>query len=76
MQTNTGRGMQTMEQSLAELIQRRVVDVQVGLSRSSRPAQLAGLLERAGFPIEITPDLSEPQQDEPPLASGLRVAGG
>src|SRR5918992_651225 len=65
MQTNTSRGMQTMEQSLADLIQRRVVDVQVGLSRSSRPAQLAGLLERAGFPIEITPDLSEQQQDEP-----------
>jgi hypothetical protein len=75
MQTNTGRGMQTMEQSLADLIQRRVVDVQVGLSRSSRPAQLVGLLERAGFPVEITPDLSEQQQDEPPLAAGLRVAG-
>src|SRR3989440_9895614 len=28
MQTNTAKGMQTMEQSLADLIQRRVVDVQ------------------------------------------------
>ena len=75
MQTNTGRGMQTMEQSLADLIQRRVVDVEVGLSRSSRPQQLIGLLERAGFPVQITPDLTEAQQDEPPLAAGLRVAG-
>ena len=75
MQTNAGRGMQTMEQSLADLIQRRVVDVEVGLSRSSRPQQLIGLLERAGFPVQITPDLSESQQDGPPLAAGLRVAG-
>jgi twitching motility protein PilT len=74
MQTNTGRGMQTMEQSLAELIQRRVVDVDVGLSRSSRRAQLIGILERNGFPVEIPVDLSEPQ-GEAPLGAGLRVAG-
>jgi hypothetical protein len=66
--------MQTMEQSLADLIQRHVVELEVGLTRSSRPAQLIGLLERAGFPVEITPDLSA-TQDEPPLAAGLRVAG-
>src|SRR5881409_3157807 len=35
MQTNTAKGMQTMEQSLADLILRRVVDLEVGLSRSS-----------------------------------------
>src|SRR3989449_6842826 len=75
MQTNTGRGMQTMEQSLADLIQRRVVDLEIGLSRSSRPAQLVGLLERAGFPVEITPDLSGADSGEPSLAGGLRVAG-
>ena len=76
MQTNTGRGMQTMEQSLAELIQRRVVDFELGLSRSSRPAQLIGLLERNGFPVDIPPDLGgSKQDDEPPLAAGLRVAG-
>src|SRR5947199_3831164 len=50
MQTNTSRGMQTMEQSLADLIMRGVVELEIGLSRSSRPAQLIGLLERAGFP--------------------------
>src|SRR6266545_1763664 len=74
MQTNTGRGMQTMEQSLADLIQRGVVDLEVGLSRSSRRAQLIGLLERNGFPIELPEDLNG-TQSEAPLAGGLRVAG-
>jgi twitching motility protein PilT len=74
MQTNTSRGMQTMEQSLADLIQRGVVTFEAGLTRSSRPAQLIGLLERAGFPVELPTDLSEPH-DEQPLAAGLRVAG-
>ena len=60
MQTNTSRGMQTMEQSLSDLIQQRVVDLEVGLSRSSRPQQLIGLLERAGFPVELPQDLGDP----------------
>jgi twitching motility protein PilT len=76
MQTNTGRGMQTMEQSLGDLIMRRVVDLEVGLSRSSRPSQLIGLLERSGFPVELAPDLSAvPAAQEQPLGAGLRVAG-
>jgi twitching motility protein PilT len=76
MQTNTGRGMQTMEQSLGDLIMRRVVDFEVGLSRSSRPSQLIGLLERSGFPVELPPDLSaQPKAEEAPLGAGLRVAG-
>jgi twitching motility protein PilT len=76
MQTNTGRGMQTMEQSLGDLIMRRIVDFEVGLSRSSRPSQLIGLLERSGFPVELPPDLSaQPKAEEAPLGAGLRVAG-
>jgi twitching motility protein PilT len=76
MQTNTGRGMQTMEQSLGDLIMRRIVDFEVGLSRSSRPSQLIGLLERSGFPVELPPDLSaKPKAEEAPLGAGLRVAG-
>src|SRR4051812_18540959 len=75
MQTNTSRGMQTMEQSLADLIQRGVVTFEVGLTRSSRPQQLIGVLERAGFPVELPPDLNEPPSDQQPLAAGLRVAG-
>src|SRR2546421_3519531 len=49
MQTGTAKGMQTMEQSLAELILRGIVSMDIALSRSSRPEQLQGLLERAGF---------------------------
>jgi twitching motility protein PilT len=78
MQTNTGRGMQTMEQSLGDLIMRRVVDLDIGLSRSSRPSQLIGLLERSGFEVDLPPDLdaslAQPQQEQP-LGAGLRVAG-
>jgi twitching motility protein PilT len=74
MQTNTGRGMQTMEQSLADLILRRVVDFEIGLGRSSRPAQLIGLLERAGFPVEGDPELEE-SEPVAELGAGLRVAG-
>ncbi len=76
MQTNTGRGMQTMEQSLGDLIMRRVVDVEVGLSRSSRASQLIGLLERSGFPVERPADLNAALAEEAPsMGAGLRVAG-
>jgi twitching motility protein PilT len=76
MQTNTGRGMQTMEQSLGDLIMRRVVDLEIGLSRSSRPSQLIGLLERSGFPVERPADLNVALAEEPQsLGAGLRVAG-
>src|SRR5437763_11996419 len=51
MQTNTKKGMQTMEQALAHLIQHRIVTFEDGLTRSSRPEQLIGILERAGFPV-------------------------
>src|SRR6266550_3909415 len=74
MQTGTAKGMQTMEQSLADLITRGVVELEVGLTRSSRPAQLIGVLERAGFPVEPPEELSKPH-DEQPLGAGLRVAG-
>jgi twitching motility protein PilT len=63
MQTGTARGMATMEQSLAELVIRRTITQELALTRSSRPEQLLGLLERAGF-----------EGDERP-AVGLRVAG-
>jgi twitching motility protein PilT len=49
MQTSTSRGMLTMEQSLADLVQRRVITSEIAFARSSRPDQLAGILERAGF---------------------------
>src|SRR5919201_1528910 len=77
MQTNTKKGMQTMEQALAHLIQHRIVTFEDGLTRSSRPEQLIGILERAGFAIpaqQANVDLSAIEQ-EPSLGAGLRVAG-
>ena len=62
MQTATGRGMMTMEQSLAQLVLRRVITKDVALACSSRADQLEGLLQRAGF---------EDEQASP----ALRVAG-
>ncbi len=46
MQTGNARGMQTMEQALADLTLRNVITREAALSRSSRPDQLLGLLER------------------------------
>ena len=77
MQTNTARGMQTMEQALADLTLRRVVNLEDALTRSSRPEQLTGILERAGFDVNGAmaaiqaqqPALGHPQQPT------LRMAG-
>ena len=77
MQTGTQRGMQTMEQSLAELTLRHVVTLDVALSHSSRPDQLLGVLERANY--DTSSAYAEPEQPPQPLqpiGSGLRVAGG
>ncbi len=63
MQTNTGRGMQTLEQALVDLVTRGIITQDVAMSRSSRPDQLLGLLKRNGL---ATPDSA---------AGGLRVAG-
>src|SRR3954467_446241 len=54
MQTNTGRGMQTMEQALADLTLRRVINLDDALNRSSRREQLIGQLERQGFDVNST----------------------
>jgi twitching motility protein PilT len=67
MQTGTARGMQTMEQSLADLAVRGVITTDIALSRSSRPEQLLGLLERSGVRVTEEPAAA---------AAGLRVAEG
>ena len=46
MQTSTGTGMQTMEQSLADLVLRGVVTKDAALMRSSHADALLGLIER------------------------------
>jgi twitching motility protein PilT len=71
MQTGSRTGMQTLEQSLADLVVRRVVSLDDALARSSRREELSGLLERAG--VSATPSFD--------IGSGvargaaLRVAG-
>jgi Tfp pilus assembly ATPase PilU len=67
MQTGTSRGMMTLEQSLANLVLRGVIDQEMALSRSSRTEQLLGLIERNGLDPE--------QQQQVAEAGGLRVAG-
>jgi hypothetical protein len=54
--------MQTLEQSLAELVMRQVITKDVAMGASSRTDQLEGLLERSGY-VEVQ-------------APSLRLAGG
>jgi twitching motility protein PilT len=70
MQTGTSKGMQTMEQSLADLVIRKVITLEDALSRSSRPEQLFGLLERAG----VVTSSEGVGSERAPLSGTLRVA--
>jgi twitching motility protein PilT len=63
MQTGSNKGMQTLEQALVDLVARGIITQDTALSRSSRPDQLLGLLQRSGM---ATPGTA---------AGGLRVAG-
>jgi twitching motility protein PilT len=64
MQTGTARGMQTMEQALADLVLRKVITREVALSRSSRGEELDGLLDR-GIALSAA---------RPGAGNGLRLA--
>jgi twitching motility protein PilT len=68
MQTNTGRGMQTMEQSLAELVLSRQITRETAFGVTSRREEFEALLARSGI---------APPTDEhlPEALRGLRVAG-
>jgi twitching motility protein PilT len=68
MQTSTQRGMQTMEHGLAELIRKHLVTVEAAMTVSSRKDQLAGMLERSGVPVTVSPSSDG-------AASSLRLAG-
>ena len=74
MQTGTRRGMQTMEQSLTELVQKRQITVPEAVSRSSRPEALVSALERAGVPIPAMSNDGAPIAT-PGIGAALRVAG-
>jgi twitching motility protein PilT len=70
MQTNTGRGMQTMEQALGDLVLRGVVTRELALTRSSKAEQLDALLARGG--IAAAP---APVDGAISAVGGLRAAG-
>jgi twitching motility protein PilT len=74
MQTGTRRGMQTMEQSLSELIEKRTVSVSDALGRTTRPEALISALERAGIPVPAM-STEGASAATPGLGAGLRVAG-
>ncbi|MGH2999773.1 MAG: type IV pilus twitching motility protein PilT, partial [Gaiellaceae bacterium] len=90
MQTNTSRGMQTMEQALADLTLRRVVNVEDAFEKTNRREILAGILERSGLDVrgvlaamELNASMPQPYgavPGAPPAPpqqppSALRVAG-
>ena len=65
MQTGSQKGMQTMEQSLVDLVVRGYVTQEMALSRSSRPQQLLELIQRGrGQGMAVSP-----------LQTRLRTAG-
>jgi Tfp pilus assembly ATPase PilU len=68
MQTNTTRGMQTMEQALADLTVRRVISRETANRVTSRREEFEALLARSGV---------APSNDNhlPEALRGLRVAG-
>jgi twitching motility protein PilT len=73
MQTGTRRGMQTMEQSLTELVQQRLITIADAVTRTSRPDAFVTALERAGVPIPSMSTDGAPAS--PNLGATLRVAG-
>jgi len=64
MQTGSSKGMQTMEQALADLVISGVVAHDVAMSRSSRPQQLLELIQRGKTSGQVVS----------PLAARLRTA--
>jgi twitching motility protein PilT len=75
MQTNTARGMQTMEQALADLTMRRVVNLDQALEACSRRDILTGILERSGVDVNATLAAMQQPPHVPHAAPALRVAG-
>ena len=73
MQTGSRHGMQTMEQSLTELVQKKRITVSEAVGRSSRPDAIVSALERAGIPIHTLSNDATPAA--PVLGAALRVAG-
>jgi twitching motility protein PilT len=75
MQTSSSRGMQTMEQALADLVMRGIVEYEEALARTTRHEQLQGILERAGVVVgALGSPIAAPSVHQDNGQSGLRVA--
>jgi twitching motility protein PilT len=75
MQTSSSRGMQTMEQALADLVMRGIVEYEEALARTTRHEQLQGILERAGVVVgALGSPIAAPSVHHDNGQSGLRVA--
>jgi twitching motility protein PilT len=75
MQTNTTRGMQTMEQALADLALRRIIDLENAFAYTNRRDILAGILERSGVDVGGALAAMELAASQPQPTGALRVAG-
>ena len=75
MQTSTSRGMQTMEQSLADLVRHNVITPEVAFAPLVPAQRLRGLLERSGITNLISAAANGAPVPTPyPETNGLRVA--
>ena len=72
MQTSSSRGMQTMEQALADLVLRQVVDFEEALARTTRVEQLHGILERAGVVVGTERRADRRTEPQRSAANGTR----
>jgi twitching motility protein PilT len=59
MQTGSNKGMQTMEQSLADLVLTGIVSHDVAMSRSSRPQHLMELIQRGRGSGQVVSPLAQ-----------------
>jgi twitching motility protein PilT len=52
MQTGRGQGMVTLNDSLVDLVKRKLVEPREAWAKAVAKAEMKQLLERAGFPLE------------------------
>ncbi len=74
MQTGSRNGMQTMEQSLADLVLRGIVSADDALNVSTRRDELVALVQHAGVPTGRPSQPPSAAGSLPATQAGLRLA--
>ena len=74
MQTGSRNGMQTLEQSLADLVLRGIVSADDALNVSTRREELVALVQHAGVPTGRPSQPSSAPGSLPATQAGLRLA--